>query len=190
MTTQDLDRDPLQAKKKQKQKQKQKNNPVYNLEIIEDEMPRQSVGYIWHKATSMRHTLWIIDLSLLYINVSFMRNPASVSTSVWLHQFDFNETHAEKEDLMKNIQEYFAAFFLSWEQHHPKHRLYGCLPLISQVINVRQAKHAEHGWRSIDELISDVLFCIPTYNTPMLSVQQKCTFISCMRILHAVEGNF
>ena len=44
-----------------------------------------------------------------------------------------------------------------------RHQLYGHLPPITKTIQVRRTKHAEHCWRSRDELISDVLLWTPTY---------------------------
>ena len=45
----------------------------------------------------------------------------------------------------------------SWRQHPTKQRLYGHLPPITITIQVRRSKHAEHCWRSRDELMSDIL---------------------------------
>ena len=50
----------------------------------------------------------------------------------------------------------------SWRQHPTRHQLYGHLPPITKTIQVRQARHAGHCWRSKDELISDVLLWTPT----------------------------
>ena len=47
----------------------------------------------------------------------------------------------------------------SWRQHPTRHQLYGHLPPITKIIQVRRTRHAGHCWRSMDELISDV----PTY---------------------------
>ena len=44
----------------------------------------------------------------------------------------------------------------SWRQHTTKQQLYGHLPPVRKTIQVRQVRHAEHGWRSKDELTSDV----------------------------------
>ena len=44
-----------------------------------------------------------------------------------------------------------------------KTQLYGHLPPITKTIQVRQTRHAEHSWRSRDELISDVLLWTPTH---------------------------
>ena len=45
----------------------------------------------------------------------------------------------------------------SWRQHPTRHQLYGQLPPVTKTIQVRRTRHAEHWWRSKDELISDVL---------------------------------
>ena len=52
----------------------------------------------------------------------------------------------------------------SWRQHPTKHQLYGHLPPITKTIQVRRTRHVGHGWRSGDELISDVLLWIPSYS--------------------------
>ena len=51
----------------------------------------------------------------------------------------------------------------SWRQHSPKQQLYGNLPPITKTIKVRKTRHAEHCWRSRDELISDVLLWTPSH---------------------------
>ena len=51
----------------------------------------------------------------------------------------------------------------SWRQYPTKHQLYGHLPPIMKIIEVRRTRPAEHRWRSRDELISDVLLWTPTY---------------------------
>ena len=51
----------------------------------------------------------------------------------------------------------------SWRQHSTRHKLYGHLPPITKTIQARRTRHAEHCWRSRDELISEVLLCTPTY---------------------------
>ena len=48
-------------------------------------------------------------------------------------------------------------------QHPKKQQLYGHLPPITKTIQVRRTKHAEHFWRSRDELISDVLLWTPAH---------------------------
>ena len=45
----------------------------------------------------------------------------------------------------------------SWRQHPTKHQLYGHLPPITKIIQVIRTRHAGHCWRSMDELIRDVL---------------------------------
>ena len=49
-----------------------------------------------------------------------------------------------------------AIFNKSWRQHPTKQQLYGHLPPITKTIKIRGTRHAEHCWRSRDELISDV----------------------------------
>ena len=49
----------------------------------------------------------------------------------------------------------------SWQQHPTKHQLYSHLLPITKTIQVRWTRHAEHCWRSRDELISDVLLWTP-----------------------------
>ena len=51
----------------------------------------------------------------------------------------------------------------SWRQHPTKHQLYGQLPPITKTIQVGRTRHAGHCWRSMDELISDVLLWTPSY---------------------------
>ena len=51
----------------------------------------------------------------------------------------------------------------SWWQHPTKHQVYGHLPPITRVIQVKRTRHAEYYWRSRDELISDVLLWTSTY---------------------------
>ena len=50
-----------------------------------------------------------------------------------------------------------------WRQHPTRYQLYGHLPPITKTIHVRRTRYAGHGWRSRDELISDVLPWTPTY---------------------------
>ena len=44
----------------------------------------------------------------------------------------------------------------SWRQHPTKQQLYGHLPPITKIIQVRWTRHAEHCWRSRNEFISDL----------------------------------
>ena len=52
----------------------------------------------------------------------------------------------------------------SWWKHPTRHQLYGHLPRITKTIQARRTRHAEHHWRSRDELISDVLLWTPAYS--------------------------
>ena len=49
----------------------------------------------------------------------------------------------------------------SWRQHPTRHQLYRHLPPITKTIQARRTRHAEHCWRSRDELISDILLWDP-----------------------------
>ena len=51
----------------------------------------------------------------------------------------------------------------SWRQHLTKQQLYGHLPPITNTIKIRRTRHADHCWRSRDELISDVLLWTPSH---------------------------
>ena len=46
----------------------------------------------------------------------------------------------------------------SLQQHPTRHQLYGHLPPITKIIQVRRTRHAGHCWRSRDELISDTIY--------------------------------
>ena len=50
-----------------------------------------------------------------------------------------------------------------WKQHPTKQQLYGHLPPIWKIIQVKQTRHTGHCWRSKDELISDVVLWITIY---------------------------
>ena len=73
----------------------------------------------------------------------------------------------------------------SWRQHPTKHLLYGHLPPITKTIQVRRTRHAEHCWRSKDEIISDVLLWIPAYGQAKAGrpartyIQQLCEDTGC-----------
>ena len=73
----------------------------------------------------------------------------------------------------------------SWQQHPTKHHLYSHLPPIMKTIQVRQARHAGHCWRSNDKLISDILLWNPTYGRAKAGqpaqtyIQQLCEDTGC-----------
>ena len=52
----------------------------------------------------------------------------------------------------------------SWRQYPTKHPLYDHQPPITKTIKVRRTRHAEHYWRSMDELISDVPLWISSHD--------------------------
>ena len=73
----------------------------------------------------------------------------------------------------------------SWQQHPTRHQLYGHLPPITKTIQARQTRHAEHCWRSEDEIVSDVLLWTPTYGqskegrSARTYIQQLCDDTGC-----------
>ena len=73
----------------------------------------------------------------------------------------------------------------SWRQHSTRHQLYGHLPPITKIIQVRRIRHAGHCWRSRDELLSDVLLWTPTYSLAKAGrparkyIQQLCEDTGC-----------
>ena len=73
----------------------------------------------------------------------------------------------------------------SWRQHPTRHQLYGHPPPITKTISVRWTRHAGRGWRSRDELISDVLLWTPPYGLAKArrpartSIQQLCEDTEC-----------
>ena len=78
-----------------------------------------------------------------------------------MHHLDPNKK--ARKEARRQIQKDVAILNKSWRQHPTKHQLYGHLPPITKIIQVRRTRHAGHCWRSRDELISDVLLCTPTY---------------------------
>ena len=51
----------------------------------------------------------------------------------------------------------------SWKQYPTKQQLYGHLPPISKIIQIRRTRHAGHCWRSKGELINGILLLTPSY---------------------------
>ena len=52
---------------------------------------------------------------------------------------------------------------MSWRQHPTKQLLYGHLPPIAKIIQVRRTGHTGHCWRSKDELLSDIILWTPSH---------------------------
>ena len=73
----------------------------------------------------------------------------------------------------------------SWRQHPTRHQLYGHLPPITKIIQVRRTRHAWHCWRSKDKLISDVILWTPAYGQAKAGrpartyIQQLCEDTGC-----------
>ena len=62
-----------------------------------------------------------------------------------------------------------------------RHQLYGHLPPITKIIQVRRTRHAGHCWRSRDELMSDVLLWTPTYGRAKEGRPARTSFSSYVR---------
>ena len=73
----------------------------------------------------------------------------------------------------------------SWQQHPTLHQLYGHLSHITKTIQARRTRHAGHYWRSIDEIVSDVLLWTPAYGQSKAGrlartfIQQLCDDTGC-----------
>ena len=78
----------------------------------------------------------------------------------------------------------------SWRQHPTRHQLYGHLPPITKTIQVRWTRHAEHCWRSRDELISNVLLWPPHMAGQKQDDQHEHTFSSYVRINNIILTNY
>ena len=71
------------------------------------------------------------------------------------------------------------------QQHPTRHQLYGHMHPITKTIKARQTRHAGHCWRSIDELVSDVLQWTPAYGQSKAGrpartyIQQLCDDTGC-----------
>ena len=74
----------------------------------------------------------------------------------------------------------------SWQQHPTRHQLYDHLPPITKTIQFRRTRHAEHCWRSRDELLSDVLLWTSMYGRAKAErpagtyIQQLCEDTGCI----------
>ena len=111
--------------------------------------------------------------------MQFLPRSSRVDTAVWLHHLDANKTARKEASMLR------AILNKSWRQPPAKHQLYGHLPPITKIIQVRRTRHAGHCWRSRDELISDVLLWIPTYGRAKAGrpvrtyIQQLCEDTRC-----------
>ena len=108
--------------------------------------------------------------------MQFLPSSSHVDTATWTltkrmeKKFDGNYTRIPRAILNK-----------SWRQHPTKQQLYGHLPLITKAIQVKRTRHAEHCWRSRDELINDILLWTPSHGRAKAGqparthIQQLCT---------------
>ena len=73
----------------------------------------------------------------------------------------------------------------SWRQHPTKQLLYGHLPPVTKTIQIRRTRHAGHCWRSMDELVRDVLLWTPLHGRTKagrparIYIQQLCADTGC-----------
>ena len=98
----------------------------------------------------------------------------------------FESSNAEFKMLDGNYTRMLRAILnKSWWQHPTRHQLYGHRPPITKTIQIRRTRHAGHCWRSMDELISDVLLWTPTYGWAKAErpartyIQQLCENMGC-----------
>ena len=74
-----------------------------------------------------------------------------------MHYMATNQTY--KENANRNYIRTLRTVMNPGSNTPKKKQQYGHLPFISYTIQVKRKRHAEHSWRSKDELISDGLFC-------------------------------
>ena len=79
----------------------------------------------------------------------------------------------------------WAILINSWRQPPTKQQLYSHRPPITKTIKIRRTRHAEHCWRSSDELISNVLIWTPSHGRAKARrparnyIQQLCGDTGC-----------
>ena len=91
-----------------------------------------------------------------------------------------------EKKLDSNYTRMLRAILNKSERQHPtKHQLYGHLPPITKTIQAIRTRHTGHCWKSIDELISDVLVWTSTYGRAKAGrpartyIQQLCENTGC-----------
>ena len=86
-----------------------------------------------------------------------------------------------------------AILNMSWRQHFAKRQLYGHLLPITKTIQVRRTRHVGHRWRSMNELISDVLLWTPSHGRTKTGwpgqtyIRQLCADTGCDLDLEAMN---
>ena len=74
---------------------------------------------------------------------------------------------------------------MCWRQNPTKQQLYSHQPPITKTIKIRRTRHARHGWRNRDEIISDVLLWTPSHRRAKAGrpartyIQQLCADTRC-----------
>ena len=91
------------------------------------------------------------------IKRSFLPSNGCVNTAVWMHQMDA-EAYVEKVCLQLHKN---AVNFIELVLKAASHNAAAVRTLNTHLEN--HPRYAEHYWRSIDELISDVLLWTPSY---------------------------
>ena len=116
--------------------------------------------------------------------MQFLPSSGRIDTVVWMHYLELTKRPEKKLD--GNYTRMLRAILnKSGRQHPTRHQLYGHLPPITKTIQVRRTRHAEHCWRSRDELISDLLLWTPAYGQakagwPALTyIEQLCEDTGC-----------
>ena len=86
-----------------------------------------------------------------------------VSSTICMHHVDADYKCIEKKPDGNCTRMLRVILNKSWKQHPTKQQLYGHLPPISKIIQIRWTRHVRHCWRSKNELISDVLLWTSSY---------------------------
>ena len=105
--------------------------------------------------------------------------------SIWRYECTTRTKKKKKLD-EKYTRMLHAVLNKFWKQHPTKQQLYNHHPPISQTTQVKQTWHAEHYWRSKEELISDVLFWTPTHGHTRVNWPPK-TYQLCVDTVCSLE---
>ena len=85
----------------------------------------------------------------------------SVNTPAWMHHMDTDKMYREKTrwelECTRCTRMLQAILNKSLKQHNKKQQLYGHLPPISKIIQIKQTRHAGYCWKSKDKIIRDIL---------------------------------
>ena len=129
----------------------------------------------------------------LFIFISHWRSFTSLQRSRWFANgsvWSLCTTWALTKRMEKKLDGDYtrmlrAILNRSWRQHLTRQQLYGHLPPIRKTIKMRRTIHAEHCWRSRNELVSDVLQWTPAQGRAKAGrparnyIQQLCADKGC-----------